>query len=495
LQKSVTANLRFVAKLEFCNSLIGRHLLYPKVFSWYGVPVDAFVSADDVFAYLDRFISPNVWVIPKHLRAERLRLIAEAAGHPETCAPSFHIAGSKGKGSVTGMLTAMLEAAGKRAAQCVSPHVADVRERITLGGRFLDEAVYTSCGERVRTLNEKLCDTAEPRYHLFHGKDGHCYPPTYFELLTLYFFYCAEAVRPDVLTVETGMGGRFDPTNIVDPLVSVITVIELEHTAFLGNTIAEIAFEKAGIIKEGKPVVLAGQCEEALRVFEKAAREKNAPLYYLPRLISVEDISVTRDGTAFTLVPKSPELLKEPLRLSVKIPGAVQAQNAALAVAALLAVMPEAAGGIQPGLSSFSLPARFERLTLAGYPPMVIDGAHTALSAALAVDAWARLYGEGLLLFGCAEDKNAGAMAEALLPHFKRIIITAPGSYKTSDPAQVYKAFLKAKAGRTGAAPEITLIPDTGCAIAEAAAYAKKTGLPLFCTGSFYLAAAMRAAR
>ena len=461
----------------------------------------AFVSADDVFAYLDRFISPNVWAIPKHLRAERLRLIAGAAGHPETCAPAFHIAGSKGKGSVTGMLTAMLEAAGCRTAQCVSPHVADARERITLGGRFLDEAVYIRCGERIRTLNDTLCDTAQPAYRLFHGQDENCYPPTYFELLTLYFFYCAEAVHPDILTVETGMGGRFDPTNIVDPLVSVITVIEREHTAFLGNTIAEIAFEKAGIIKEGKPVVLAEQCGEALPVFERVAKEKNAPLYYLPELIAVEDIVVTREGTAFTLVPKKPVLLKEPVRLSVGIPGAVQAQNAALAVAALLAVRPGAAGGIRPGLASFSLPARFERLSIAGEPPVVIDGAHTALSAALAVRGWAALYGEtGTLMFGCAEDKNAAAMAVSLLPHFRRIIITAPGSYKTSDPAQVYKAFLKAAAdtppggGGGGNSPEITLIPDTQAAITEAVSYTKKTGLPLFCTGSFYLAAEMRQA-
>jgi dihydrofolate synthase/folylpolyglutamate synthase len=296
--------------------------------------VKAFSSAEAVFAYLERFISADERAIPKRLRAKRLALLAEAAGHPERCAPAFHVAGSKGKGSVTGMIASALDTAGRRAARYMSPHVADARERIMLGKKFLDETVYTDCGEEMRALRDRVCGTARPEYRLFN-KEARGYPPTYFELLTFYFFFCARSAGADVLVVETGMGGRFDPTNIVDPLVSVISVIELEHTAVLGNTLAEIAFEKAGIIKPGKPVALAEQPAEALPVFQKVAKEKNAPLFYLPDLVSIENIRVSGQGTRFTLVPKNRAVFPGTMELTVGIPGAVQAKNAALALTAL----------------------------------------------------------------------------------------------------------------------------------------------------------------
>ncbi|MDR0639702.1 MAG: tetrahydrofolate synthase [Spirochaetaceae bacterium] len=478
-----------------------------------------FSSAEAVFAYLDQFISADVWAIPKHLRAERLALLAEAGGCPEKCAPAFHVAGSKGKGSVTGMIAAALDAAGWRVMWYMSPHVADVRERIMLGRGFLDEAVYTDCGEEVQMLRDRVCDTARPEYRLFHGKEENCYPPTYFELLTSYYFFCARKVGADMQVVETGMGGRFDPTNIIDPLVSVISVIELEHTAFLGNTLAEIAYEKAGIIKPGKPVVLAEQHAEALPVFEKMARERNAPLFYLPDLVSIENIRVSDRGTRFTLVPKNRVVFAETMELGVGIPGAVQAKNAALAVAALKiaamapkgpslgpleyerAAVPPSGDGecgvsgisddvIAAALGSFLLPARFEKV--ADDPPVVVDGAHTALSVELAVREWAALYGEGgILLFGCAKDKNVTAMARALLPHFSRVVITAPGSSRASRPQAVFDVFT-AETARINPSCKITLVAGTQYAVAATFAESRERNVPFFCTGSFYLAAEAR---
>jgi dihydrofolate synthase/folylpolyglutamate synthase len=475
--------------------------LEPKAYLRYRRGVGYFSSAEAVFAYLDRFISADVWAIPRHLRAERLALLAEAGGHPEQCAPAFHVAGSKGKGSVTGMIAAALDSAGWRVAWYASPHVADVRERIMLGRGFLDEAVYTDCGEEIQSLRDLICDTTRPKYRLFHGGDGteeNCYPPTYFELLTLYFFFCARKAGANIQVVETGMGGRFDPTNIVDPLVSVISVIELEHTAFLGNTLAEIAFEKAGIIKQGKPVVLAEQYAEALPVFQNVVKEKNAPLFYLPDLVSIENIRVSDRGTRFTLEPKNRAVFPKTLELAVGIPGAVQAKNAALAVAALkIAAMTKADGmpeigddAVAAALGSFSLPARFEKI--ADNPPTVIDGAHTALSVELAVWEWIALYGEGgVLLFGCAKDKNVQVMARALLPHFSRIVITAPGSYKASRPQAVFDTFI-AEAAQINPSCKITLVAGTQDAVAAAYAESRVRNLPFFCTGSFYLAAEAR---
>ncbi|MDR2134278.1 MAG: tetrahydrofolate synthase, partial [Treponema sp.] len=389
-----------------------------------------------------------------------MEFLAALAGHPERCAPSIHIAGSKGKGSVTGMLSSMLEAAGRRVARYMSPHVSDYRERISLGSVFFDEEVYRAAGAELRRVAESLgpdnsgaasCP-ADPAPGgavpggavpggLFDPRREEGEGPSFFELLTLYFFLCARRGNCDVMTVETGMGGRLDSTNIVDPLVSAITVIELEHTEFLGNTLAAVAGEKAGIIKPGRPLVLGEQPPEALGVFRKRAAEKGSPLLYLPEIAEVENIRVRRSGTEFRLGFRKPGFFEAPLELYVPVPGAVYARNAALAVAALKTAFPDTGeDAVRRGLERFRIPARFELVRKE--PPVIIDGAHTPGSAARCCETFRDLYGEGgILLFGCAAGKNAGAMAEVLLPHFSRLVITTPGTFKISEPEKVYDIF------------------------------------------------------
>ncbi|MDR1587474.1 MAG: tetrahydrofolate synthase, partial [Treponema sp.] len=236
----------------------------------------SFKNSAEVFSWLSRFINLEKGQTPKSFRLDRMEFLAALAGRPERCAPSIHIAGSKGKGSVTGMLSSMLEAAGRRVARYMSPHVSDYRERISLGASFFDEDVYRAAGGEVRRIAESLgagnsgAGPFDPRHEEGEG-------PSFFELLTLFFFLCARRGNCDVMVVETGMGGRLDSTNIVNPLVSVITVIELEHTEFLGNTLAAVAGEKAGIIKPGRPLVLGEQPPGALEVFRKRAAEKGSP--------------------------------------------------------------------------------------------------------------------------------------------------------------------------------------------------------------------------
>jgi dihydrofolate synthase/folylpolyglutamate synthase len=418
-----------------------------------------------------------------------MRIIAALAGNPERCAPSFHVAGSKGKGSVTGMLAAILEAMGLRTARYVSPHVSDFRERITLGREFLEERVYIGAGKELRELAKILGDTTKAEYRLFNGSGADDAPPTYFELLTMCFFLCARLVRCDAMAVETGMGGEQDPTNIVDSAASLITVIELEHTEYLGNTLAEVAGAKAGIIKPGRPLILAEQSAEALEVFRRAAAEQDSPLLYFPEIAEIQDLSIQRDGTDFTLGFKKPGYFSEPLRLHVGIAGAVQALNAGLAVIALKTVHPSLdAETIRRGLSGFTLPARFENLRPEG-PAVIIDGAHTEKSVGLCANTFTALYGNGgILIFGCAAGKNAEAMAAILKPLFSRIIITDPGSYKGSDPGAVYEIF-----ARSGGQAELLLMPETAKAIDHALEEGLKTGLPVLGTGSFYLAGDIRA--
>jgi dihydrofolate synthase/folylpolyglutamate synthase len=458
-----------------------------------------FSHSGGVFSWLSRFINLERGQNIKALRLDRMRALAGLAGHPERCAPVIHVAGSKGKGSVTGMISAILEAAGYSPARYTSPHVTEYRERITAGSHFFEEPVYCEAGDELVAITGALAEG--PQAELFSDDNQAGGEPTFFELLTLYFFLCARRARCDVMVVETGMGGRLDATNIVDPLVSVITTIELEHTEYLGKTIGAIAGEKAGIIKPQRPLILSEQSPEALKVFRETAASRNAPLYYFPDMALIEDLSVQKEGTSYTLKAGSggsTPFLSAPLHVSIPIPGEIQAKNGGLALLAVKTAFPEAADRIITGriaakaLGNFTLPARFERI--GDDPAVIIDGAHTPTSVDLCVKTFTTLYGEGgILLFGCAAGKDAETMAEFLIPHFSRIIITTPGSFKVSYPDRVYETFQKALRGREDAAElELSLISDTGAAIRRAFDLGREQNLPVLGVGSFYLAAEIR---
>ena len=439
-----------------------------------------FSSSDSVFDWLEQFINLERGQKPKSFRLDRMQFLCELAGHPECCAPSIHTAGSKGKGSVTAMLAAMLTSAGYRAARYMSPHVTNIRERITCGDTFFDEDVYCTAGNVLREITDKILPSASNPLFDESAADG-C-QPTYFELLTLYFFLCAKYGKCDVIVAETGMGGRLDCTNVLDPLVSIITLIELEHTAFLGNTIAKIANEKAGIIKQNKPVILAEQCSEALEVFIKIAKQKGSPLLYLPQIVKTSGVKVHNGGTNFTIVCENYSNT-----LSIPIPGKVQAENAALAVTALKTAFPQIKDdAICAGLSNLKIPGRFERIS--ENPLFIIDGAHTPRSMELCTGTFCTLYGEhGVLIFGCAADKDADAMAKIAGTQFAKIIITTPGAFRTSRPQKVYEAFAS-----IAGAEKTLLIEDTQEAVRVAHKLAQKNNIPVLGAGSFYLVCEIR---
>jgi dihydrofolate synthase/folylpolyglutamate synthase len=467
----------------------------------------SFTSSEEVFSWLSGFINLERGQKPKSFRIERMEVLTKLADHPERCAPSIHIAGSKGKGSVTSMLSAMLTAAGFRVARYMSPHVTDIRERICLGDLYFSDAIYCSAGDELKNIVEErlpaLVNTQSAAASLFSPAANDGCEPTFWELLTLLFFLCARKAKCDVMVVETGMGGRLDSTNVLDPLVSVITLIELEHTNFLGNTIEAVAAEKAGIIKTGKPLVLAKQCDEALKVFKEKTLERNSPLIYFPQIAELFDVKITTQGTDFTLSFNTDEntahasLFDMPLSLSIPIPGKVQAENASLAIAALKIAFPHIEEkAICDGLKKLKIPARFEKISQdTDTPPFIIDGAHTPESLALCIETFCLLYGEsGVLLFGCAADKNAAAMAKIACPHFAKIFITTPGTFKASNPDKVYEAFAEI-AGQERA----VLVNDTQEAVNQAVLFARDSCkdeegkfMPVLGTGSFYLVSEIR---
>ncbi|MCL2213750.1 MAG: bifunctional folylpolyglutamate synthase/dihydrofolate synthase [Treponema sp.] len=465
-----------------------------------------FTSSAEVFKWLSNFINLEKGQKPKSFRIDRMEALSFLSGNPHKCAPSVHIAGSKGKGSVTSMIASILTASGYRAARYMSPHVADIRERICLDGTFFSEDIYRLAGDELRDITEtrlRASNLPPAAAALFDANTPDGCEPTYWELLTLYFFLCARYAKCDILVVETGLGGRLDSTNILDPLVSVITLIELEHTNFLGGTIAQIAGEKAGIIKRGRPLVLAGQRADALEVFRKKARETESPLYYLPETAEITNIDITARGTDFRLAFS--EIFGQPkiLNLSIPIPGKVQAENAALAVTALEVISKELSRSsvkavvreprvsindeaVRRGLINLRIPGRFERIS--DDPPFIIDGAHTPESLAHCVETFRLLYGEsGVLIFGCAADKDARAMARTAHQFFTMIIITTPGTFKTSVPEQVFEAFSEA-AGEG----KVLLVKDTRDAVKQALNTAQGNRHPLLGTGSFYLVSEIR---
>jgi dihydrofolate synthase/folylpolyglutamate synthase len=437
-----------------------------------------FSGSAAVFDWLARFINLERGRGSEHFPLSRMEKLAALAGNPERFAPVIHVAGSKGKGSVTGMIAAMLGAWGLRTARYTSPHVTEYRERITLGNDFFDESVYIAAGEKLRRIVRATGEIAESR-----GEE-----PAFFELLTLYFFLCARQARCEAMVVETGMGGRLDATNIVDPLVSVITSIELEHTEYLGDTVSAIAGEKAGIIKRGRPLILMEQVPEALEVFRREAARRDAPLRYFPEAARIDSCRVESRGTFFSLTFNQEGLFPAPLDLSIPIPGEIQGKNAGLATLAIKTAFPEiGVDAIRQGLEHFRLPARFERILEA--PPVIIDGAHTPRSVEFCLSTFRALYGGGgILLFACVAGKDDRTMARVLLPHFSRIIISAPGTFKKSFPEEVYRVFQ----GENSLGAELVYLPDTLRAIEAALKLRAETGLPVLGTGSFYLAAEIR---
>ncbi|MDR1972054.1 MAG: tetrahydrofolate synthase [Treponema sp.] len=441
-----------------------------------------FSSSSDVFAWIARFISMGRGQSYKSFRLDRMRVLCRLSGNPEQAAPVIHVAGSKGKGSVTGMIAAILEASGYKTARYTSPDVMEKRERITMGNRFFDESVYVQAGEELAETVGKLSGLTGPDGRLFDPGRDEGEEVTFFELMTVYFFLCARIARCDAMAVETGMGGRLDATNIVKPLAAVITLIELEHTEYLGTTLAAVAGEKAGIVKARVPLILAAQEDEALEVFRAETRAQDAPLLYFPEHAELSAIRLSKAGTSFRLRLQEG---RQELPLSIKIPGEVQAMNAGLAVLAAERAFPRInAAAIREGLENFSLPARFEQIL--ADPELVIDGAHTPKSMEQCCRTFISLYGEGgTLIFGCAEGKNAAAMADILAPRFSRIIITAPGTFKKSSPADLYRIFSKKIKRETA----LLLIPDTAAAIDHAL---DPTRGPVLGTGSFYLAAEIR---
>ena len=331
------------------------------------------------------------------LGLETIRALLARVGDPHRGYPVVHIGGTNGKGSTAAMTASMLQAAGHRVGLYTSPHLVDFRERIRVDGVMIPEA-------RVSALVEILREAAAPDL-----------APTFFEFTTaLACRYFAEC-RVDVAVLEVGLGGRFDATNVVTPLASAITSIGLDHEAYLGSTIEAIAFEKAGIVKPGAPVVLGRMDAPARQVIEERASHEGAPLYSLDREFRCDGDSTADCG--YTGLKRAYQHLHCPLQ------GRFQLDNLACALALIeLAhdgglVVPETA--VRTGLQQVAWEGRME--VLGQGPMIVVDGAHNPAAARVLADAladWRRAHpgGHVTLIVGMMRDKHPRAFLAPLLP-------------------------------------------------------------------------------
>ena len=430
-----------------------------------------FDGSEAVYAWLLQFVNVEKGQATI-FKLDRMRELAIALGSPERSYRTVHVAGSKGKGSVSTMLAHILRESGHRVGLYTSPHLLRWKERISLAGEEIDDAFIVEAAERLVPLVEGKLASDFPGDEL----------PTYFELSTLIAFEAFRLAGCDIAVIETGLGGRLDSTNIVDSEASLITRLELEHTEWLGDSIDKIAFEKAGIIKPGRPVCVAPQLAEAMAVIEKVAAERESRLVDVEKSLKIEAISIDRRGTRarFTFAGGWP--WAESLEFATPLVGEVQAHNMGQAILAAALVEekldPEAVGR---GLTAARLPARFELVS--ENPPIVLDGAHTPASVALALDSFERLFpGPKLLLFACAIDKRHAEMARIFGAHFDEIVVTRPGTFKQSDPGAVHASF-KAVDART------RLVADTREAFEGCLERARRENMALLVTGSFYLCA------
>jgi dihydrofolate synthase / folylpolyglutamate synthase len=391
--------------------------------------------------------------------------LLERLGNPARRYRIAHVAGTKGKGSTAAMIASIARAAGQSTGMYATPHLHTFRERILLNGQPVSPEHFASLTRQVADATDRL---AEERPDIG--------TPTAFEIVTAMALLAFANAGVDLAVVEVGLGGRLDATNVVSPDVSVISSISFDHAAILGNSLASIAAQKAGIIKPGKPVVIGPQEDEAAMVLTRIAAERQSPYYTAGRDWTTEGRRLSGPWGVWDDV-------------DIALAGSHQVENAGLAVmASWLLHQPDPLSElvVREGLRTVVWPGRFERV--ASNPETVVDGAHNVDSIRrLAETLQDRLAGRQLaVILGVAMDKDLDGMLTELVPLAPAIIATASHNPRAVDPQTI-----AASARRL--ALQVQVVPDISDAIHAAQQFAGPDGL-VCVTGSLYVVAEAREA-
>lgn len=421
-------------------------------------------ALDYLYSFINYEVRRQVRYAPEVMNLDRPLHLLEGLGNPHLQYPIIHITGTKGKGSVGAYCWAALQAAGLRAGLYTSPHLQDFRERIRVKEEMISK--------------EALADLLAELKPVADGIEG----LTWFELTTALAFLHFARQGVDAVVCEVGLGGRLDATNVVHPLVSVITSLSYDHTYLLGNTLAEIATEKAGIIKPGVPVVSAPQEAEAEAVLLQIAEERHAPLTLIGRDWRCEAGQSTRYGQWFRAGPAG-ESLRD---YWTPLVGRHQAINATVALATLrlaqqggLSLPSEA---IEMGVRFVDWPGRFE--VVGERPWIVLDAAHNGASARCLVESVEAVFPEvrnRTLIFGASADKDVVSMFRALLPAMSHVILA-----QAVHPRALPPETLAEQVASVGFAGTVEQVPVVAEALQRARQQAGEEGLIVF-AGSLFI--------
>lgn len=413
---------------------------------------------------------------------EHMRVLLKALEHPERKFPSVLIAGTNGKGSTAATLAAILQASKLKTGLYTSPHLVRINERVRIDGIPIPDDTFALIHDLVDRTAERLVSEGDLPWH-----------PSFFEMLTAISFEYFAREKVDIAVLEVGMGGRLDATNVVEPRVSVITDVSLDHQKYLGNTVAEIAREKAGIIREGGAVVTLPQSPEANDVIgnailERGARAINAVPYIPP-------VSPGAPATGFRVSPDpnvfrtrySLSVMGEEISIESPLVGRHQLRNTALAVAAAEELARQGFGRITPpsievGIRNTHWPGRFQVVRPnEKWPEIVFDVAHNPAGAWALRSALSNLYEDRrmIFVFGAMRDKAIAEMTEILFPLAEHVVAAAADNPRSATAAEIRGA-----AART--ATDIEEASSVENALERARALAGAGGL-LVVTGSIYV--------
>ncbi len=426
---------------------------------------------------------------PQKFDLAHMRVLLAALDHPERRFPSVLIAGTNGKGSTAATLASILCASGLKTGLYTSPHLVRINERIRVNGREISDEDFASLHGKVDRTAEELV-----------GRGDLPWRPSFFEMMTAIAFEHLARENVDMAVLEVGMGGRLDATNVVEPRVSVITDISLDHQKYLGDTVGEIAREKAGIIRPRTAVVTLPQQPEAndvigSTILELGARAVSA-VPYVPsvspgsaKYATVKDRKPREnDERSSTYIYRYPlRVMGEQILVESPLVGRHQLRNVALAIAAAVELSEQGFAEITPetlerGIRGTRWPGRFQVLAAkTGSPEIVVDAAHNPAGAWALRSALSEHYENRSLIFvfGAMRDKAISEMSELLFPLADRVIVTRPDNPRAASPEEIAGA-----AARTGV--DIECIVDVRLAIERARSLAKERSV-IVIAGSIYL--------
>ncbi|MGB2706060.1 MAG: folylpolyglutamate synthase/dihydrofolate synthase family protein [Candidatus Omnitrophota bacterium] len=428
--------------------------------------------------YLDSFIDyEKIGYKGRELfNLERMWRLAEIFNNPQDSFPVIHISGTKGKGSIASFISGILKEAGFNVGLYTSPHLIEPRERIKINNETINEDDFAFCAGGIK---RKL------------DSENLGFSPTYFEIYTLLAFNYFKAEKIDFGVIEVGLGGRLDATNIVKPLISVVTPISYDHTHILGNSLEKIAFEKSGIIKTGCVVISAPQEEEALEVIRKKCESLNTPLILVGRDVGFKEIYHDSEKEIFDIRG----IFTRYKHCTSRLLGRHQVINAACAVAAIESlektmspstdpnqprrlIRGRLTNGIKKGLEKTENPARCE--VIARNPYIILDGAQNRASANALKETIKRNfnYKRLILVLGILKEKDIRGVCEELAPLADSVILTKAKIERAEEPRSIAR-FTKAKF--------VTLTDSVGEAMEKAQVSAGPEDMILV-AGSFFVA-------